>query len=88
MASRRPRAGLEDNRMRQRLLERLRGKRPCLHHGRRAGRKFGAREVDSFSRGAVPSKSYTTLEHDECATSAQLLARYLQAYDPDLPRER
>lgn len=51
------------------------------------GKRIGAREVDSFSRGEVPSKSYTTLEHDDCATSGQLLARYLHAYDPDLPRE-
>jgi hypothetical protein len=54
----------------------------------KVGRRIGAREVDSFSRGAVPSKSYTTLEHDDCTTSGQLLARYLRAYDPDLPREK
>jgi hypothetical protein len=50
------------------------------------GRMIGAREVESASRIAWASKSYTTLEHDECATSGELLARYLQAYDPDLPR--
>lgn len=51
------------------------------------GRMIDAREVESPSRAAWPSKRYTTLEHDECATSGQLLARYLRAYDPDLQRE-
>ena len=59
---------------------------PRIDGLREVGQAIGAREVRSFSRVATYSASYTTLEHDECSTPGLLLARYLQAYDPDLPR--